>query len=144
MKKALIIVAVLIGFGISSQAQSALGLRLGGYGGLTFRTTSGFLSHLEIMAALPFNDDGIYGTVLFEQQQQLGATVGLSWYYGLGGHFGTYFEEIAIGADFILGLDYIIPSSPINLSLDWKPAVDIIGGDNFRSRDGAISIRYMF
>ncbi len=76
----------------------------------------------------------------------------LDWYYGVGGHVGFYsgrfgpFDEqhTAIGIDGIIGIEYNIEEIPINISLDYKPAINF--GTYFYARgdEAALSVRYIF
>jgi hypothetical protein len=78
----------------------------------------------------------------------------LNWYYGVGGHIGFWdgkyddrFDagnNTVIGIDGILGLEYNFKEIPFNLSLDWKPALNLVGSSGFWGDGGAISIRYIF
>ena len=69
---------------------------------------------------------------------------GLSYFYGLGAHAG--FESNAvpiIGADAIAGIEYAISGSPFMVSLDFKPAFDLISSNiGFHWNQGALTVRY--
>jgi len=41
-------------------------------------------------------------------------------------------------------MDYKFPNAPINLSLDWKPELDLSPAINFVPGAFAVSIRYTF
>jgi hypothetical protein len=41
-------------------------------------------------------------------------------------------------------LEYNFKEIPFNLSLDWKPALNLVGSSGFWGDGGAISIRYIF
>ena len=49
-----------------------------------------------------------------------------------------------IGIDGIIGLEYSFTEIPINVSIDWKPVLNIIGYSGFWGDGGALSVRYMF
>jgi hypothetical protein len=49
-----------------------------------------------------------------------------------------------IGVDGQIGLEYVFEEIPLNLSIDWKPAFNIIGITNFWAGDAALSVRYTF
>jgi len=81
------------------------------------------------------------------------STKGLSWFYGAGAYVG--FESNSdkngegggrtyAGPTGILGVDYKFANSPINLSLDWKPELDIIPAINFVPDAFALSVRFAF
>ncbi len=70
---------------------------------------------------------------------------GLSWYWGLGGAMRMWQEGGIVGsADAILALEYTFKSAPVNLSLDWKPAVEVINGDQFYPAGFGFSVRFVF
>lgn len=69
----------------------------------------------------------------------------LNWYFGIGGaiRFPNH-GDIVISADGILGLEYTFTGAPINLSIDWKPAVEIINGNAGYPSGFGLSVRYTF
>ena len=79
----------------------------------------------------------------------------LNWYYGGGAHIGFWngnnvkwgtagTSYTVIGIDGILGIEYSFSEAPINIGIDWKPAINIIGYTGFWGDGGALSIRYIF
>lgn len=76
----------------------------------------------------------------------------LSWFVGPGAHVGfwksefkkTYNSQVDLGVDGIIGLDYKIKNVPINVSVDWQPAVTLIGSAGFTPAFGGFAIRYTF
>lgn len=79
----------------------------------------------------------------------------LRWYYGGGAHigfwngqyvsWGTYGTSYTlIGIDGILGIEYSFSEAPINIGLDWKPAINLTGHSGVVGDGGALSIRYIF
>ncbi|HUR10131.1 MAG TPA: hypothetical protein VM012_02110 [Flavitalea sp.] len=71
---------------------------------------------------------------------------GLRWFYGAGAYVG--FEnnpsQSYFGPTGILGMDYKFSNVPINLSVDWKPELDIIPDINFVPDAFALSVRFTF
>lgn len=69
---------------------------------------------------------------------------GLSYFYGLGAHAG--FESSAvpiIGVDAIAGIEYAISGTPFMVSLDFKPALDLVSSNiGFQWNQGALTVRY--
>lgn len=51
---------------------------------------------------------------------------GLNYFYGAGAYVGIEGGRAYIGPTGILGLDYKFDGLPLNLSLDWKPELDIV------------------
>ena len=76
----------------------------------------------------------------------------LSWFVGPGAHIGfwknqedkNYNSQADIGIDGIIGLDYKFKGVPINVSLDWQPAITVIGDAGFTPVFGGIALRYTF
>lgn len=98
---------------------------------------------------------GLQLTGLYEIHGRAFNTDRLNWYIGFGGHLGFWNGDYAnwgepgdsytvVGVDGILGLEYNFTEVPINLSIDWKPAFNIIGYTGFWADGGAFSIRYIF
>lgn len=69
---------------------------------------------------------------------------GLNWFYGGGAYVGFGGGDTYLGPTGILGLDYKFPKVPLNLSLDWKPELDIIPSINFVPDAFALSARFAF
>ncbi len=67
---------------------------------------------------------------------------GLSWMYGAGAYVGFQDKNTYLGPTGILGLDYKFHEVPINLSLDWKPELDILPVINFIPDAFALSVRF--
>jgi hypothetical protein len=89
-------------------------------------------AHVVVVAMAEFSND-------FADQQ------GLKWYYGLGGSIRFPRQgNIVVAADGILGLEYTFPGAPINLSLDWKPAVEFINGNEFYPSGFGFAVRFVF
>ncbi len=97
--------------------------------------------------------DGFSASVLKEIYTPIEGAENLSWYIGYGGHMGVWSEEwkktnpnssnsnIAVGFDGIIGFDYKIKNSPLNISVDWQPAFSII--QSYFKNQGGISVRYI-
>lgn len=66
----------------------------------------------------------------------------LTWMYGAGAFVGFEENETYLGPTGILGLDYKFENVPINLSLDWKPELNIIPDINFVPDAFALSVRF--
>jgi hypothetical protein len=81
---------------------------------------------------------------LYERHQLIGATPALTWFYGGGGYIGFEDGKTWVGPTGILGLDYKFQNAPLNLSLDWKPELDIIPKINFVPDAFALTARFTF
>ncbi|OQP60478.1 hypothetical protein A3860_33370 [Niastella vici] len=69
-------------------------------------------------------------------------TPGLSWFYGGGVYVGFQDGDTYFGPTGIAGLDYKFTNAPVNLSLDWKPELDILPKINFVADAFALTIRF--
>lgn len=79
---------------------------------------------------------------LLEIHQPFASAPGLRWFYGAGAYVGWQDSETYLGPTGILGLDYKFTNAPINLSLDWKPELDIIPDINFVPDAFALTVRF--
>jgi hypothetical protein len=80
---------------------------------------------------------------LYEVHKPTTAT-GLTWFFGGGAYIGFEDSNTYLGPTGIIGLDYKFTNVPLNLSLDWKPELDIIPDINFVPDAFAISARFTF
>lgn len=158
MKKTALILGFAALLSLSAAAQQydkAIGIRGGLFNGVTYKQAISSNTYLEGIASFRWN--GFMVTGLYEITQPIDSNApGLDWYYGFGAHVGFYdanedgpwdegdFDGPMIGADGILGMEYTFGEVPVNLSLDWKPAINLFGYDGFWSDNVALSIRYTF
>ncbi|WP_428328745.1 hypothetical protein [Mucilaginibacter sp.] len=164
MKKLIIYSFVLASFLLISKRssaqsyQTAVGLKFGGYeNGISakFFTTS----DVAIEGILGFRSHGAVLTGLYEIHQEAFGVKELKFYYGAGAHIGSEGSgvykrfngddyvynnsHILLGADGVLGLEYLIPQSPIAVSLDLNPRVELATGPFFDIAPG-LGIKYAF
>ena len=157
MKKIILTIAIIIAsiFSINAQNyETGIGFRGGLSNGVTIKHFVTSYTALEGIIAARWG--GVLITGLYEFNNEF-YTEGLDWYYGIGGHVGIWdtprnanwwvVGEVSspiIGIDAIIGIEYTFPEFPISLSLDWKPAVNLIGYTGAWADSGAFSIRYVF
>lgn len=132
--------------------QTAVGLRAGPEVGITAKHYITSISAIE--GIVHFRYEGINFAAIYEiNNDNAFAIERLNWYYGAGGHIGFYDNDpwednssstVVIGADGIIGIEYNISEAPLNVSLDWKPVINLIGHQGFVGDNGALSIRYYF
>jgi outer membrane protein W len=82
------------------------------------------------------------------------APAGLRYFYGAGGYIAfiktvnTATQKTStdpnIGAQGIIGLDYKFNNIPLNISLDWKPELNIVTDINFEPAAIGFSARFTF
>lgn len=154
MKKILFIIILIAGFQhVDAQPyRSSVGLRAGVSPGVTFK---GFMSGNEALEGiLSTRFDGVNITVLYEWHAPLGEVPNFFWYFGGGGHIGSWKSDryvkdplvdsyFVLGVDGILGMEYTFEEIPLNLSLDWKPAFNLIEYSYFVYDELALSARYI-
>jgi len=159
------ILAALLFISVQSNAQSttqdytfSAGLKFGGYengiSGKYFMDNS-----TAIEGVFGFRNNGVVITGLYELNQEAFNVPALKFYYGFGAHIGaigngTYTRytggkevystnQILLGADGVIGLEYIIPNSPIAVSLDLNPRIEIATGPFFDIAPG-LGVKYFF
>ena len=156
MKKLLITSFILFAIATFSNAQdynTGIGIRGGLSNGLTIKH---FLNQKSAVEGIIISRwQGFAVTGLYELHATAFDTKGLNWYYGGGGHIGFWNGDnvswasdsksyTVIGIDGILGLEYNFSEIPINISLDWKPAFNLVGYSGFWGDGGGLSVRYIF
>jgi len=167
MKHKILLLGVLIAlFSLTSVAQpynNAIGIRLGNYesfAGITFKHFVKSTGVLEFIGYAPYH--GLHLIGLYKFQQEIKGVDNLYWFIGGGIHAGFYDGEYyhkkhddwddwedgrftVVGVDFIIGVEYKLPSAPFAFAVDWKPAWGLNGynhehwGDN-----GSVSARFTF
>jgi hypothetical protein len=81
--------------------------------------------------------------VLAEVHQPLSSEEGLRWMFGLGGYVG-FEDDTNLGVQGLLGLDYKFMNIPLNLSVDWKPEMNLISEFTFQPAAVGLSVRFTF
>lgn len=160
MKKLLagLLLFTAIGFANQSNAQdykTALGVRLSSSAAMVNNSISikHFVSHdMAVEGLFSFGDPLAFG-VLLEKHKPLSAE-GLNWYYGAGGYLGfikTYNPNklrnetnTNFGAQGVIGIDYKFTNIPLNLSIDWKPELNIVSDINFEPAAVGFTARFTF
>lgn len=128
-----------------SNYRNAVGIRLGPSvpavkSGITFKHFMGNNKALE--GILSFGD-GVTLCALYEIHKPIAAE-NLQWFYGFGAYAGVANKVTNVGAAGIVGLDYHFGNIPLNLSLDWKPELNIISKVGFEGSAVGLSVRYAF
>ena len=145
---------LILGFSHSVNAQSydaAVGLRLGTDFGATVQLRLPVVHKnfvLEGIIQQSLTKDQGYLTVLGKQHQNV-LTRRLNLFYGAGAHVGWSDEprnegepaRNPFGIDGIVGAE--ITFAKVNISYDFKPAINIRGGDGILDMHTGISVRYV-
>ena len=124
--------------------KTALGIRLSSNDAIVNNSITlkyFFSSSVAVEGLLSFGDPVALG-FLIEKHKPAGLG-GLAWFYGAGAYIG-FASEKNIGAQGVLGLDYKFPAIPLNLSVDWKPELNIVKETVFEPSAVGASIRFTF
>ncbi len=145
MKKVIaFFVAVLTFAAVASAQPRALGVRAGWGGELSFQTGGG-AGFLEMDLGFLGNSHGFYLTGIYDFI--LGSAGICNFYVGPGVQLGFYNhgEDSGFNAGVAgqLGVEFEIPSVPLNISLDWRPVYYFQYG-GFGWEGIALGIRYRF
>jgi len=150
MKKLFLLPLVAVLFSLTTKAQdapsykNAIGVRLGSTvpaikSGITYKH---FIGNNALEGILSFGD-GVAICGLYEIHKPL-ATENLQWLIGFGGYVGFNNSGSNVGAAGIVGLDYKFSQIPLNITLDWKPELNIISKVGFRGEGVGFSARFTF
>lgn len=137
----------------AQEYNTGVGLRAGLSQGLTIKHFVSEKAAFEGLLSTRWRGFDITG--LYEIHNRAFDVDRLNWYYGFGAHVGfwdgsntswgnTGTTYTVIGIDGILGIEYNFSEAPINIGLDWKPAINLTGYTGFWGDGGALSIRYIF
>ena len=149
MKKTLFLVSLLTVCSISSKAQeykTAIGIRIGPNSaaiapGFTVKHFMKEKNALEVLVGFG-NGLGVCG--LYEWYQPVAAIEHLQWFAGAGAYAAYRSKTAFIGASGIVGVDYKFPDIPLNISIDWKPELNIIETVGFEASGVGFSARFTF
>ena len=160
MNKIVAALALFITIGTMSQVsaqdyKTALGIRLSSSQAMVNNAISvkHFLNDkVAVEGLLSFGDPLAIGALL-QIHQPMGNS-GIKWYYGGGAYLGfvkTTNTETGnsstdpnFGAQGVLGLDYKFANIPLNLSLDWKPELNLVTDINFEPAAVGFTARFTF
>ena len=160
MKKlvSVLVVLLMVGAAGSVSAQdykTALGVRLSSSPAIVNNSIS--IKHFvtekaAIEGLFSFGDPLAIGALL-EIHEPLG-TPGLQWYYGGGAYLGFVKSynvntdknetNTNFGAQGVLELDYKFTNVPVNLSIDWKPELNLVTDINFEPAAVGLTARFTF
>jgi len=156
MKKLFLVATFIItvAFVHAQDYSNAIGFRGGLSNGITGKHFLGNNSAVEGILATRWN--GLNVTALYELHKfNMFDTERLNLYYGAGAHIGFWngaevkwvddsATYVVLGIDGIVGLEYNFTEVPLNVSIDYKPAFNLIGVTGFWGDEFALSLRYIF
>lgn len=147
-----------IAFTTTSSAQAykkAIGVRLSSAQAIVNNSISFkyFLDQGTAIEALFSFGDPLSIGALYEVHKPF-STEGLQWFYGGGGYLGfvktfkpeknRYETDVNLGAQGVLGLDYKFSNLPLNLSIDWKPELNLVSDINVEPGAIGFTTRFTF
>lgn len=153
MALGLAIIAAQSSYGQRGMLENAIGARFSFGAGVTFQRFMSDRDVIELMAMQ--RRGGISLTGLYEMHMQAFNVRGFKWYLGAGGHVNSYNNQVrgyeylrqtttVAGVDGIIGMEYFFRSVPIQVSVDWKPLINLYNGRNKELDTGGFSVRYRF
>lgn len=141
------LLVIFISFNASAQEYTtAVGIRLGpntaaispGF------TIKHFLNESSAVEGIVGVSNGLGLCALYEWHHPIESVEHLQWFVGAGGYAAFRSSESFIGAAGIVGLDYMFENIPLNITLDWKPELNIITKVGFEASTVGISARFVF
>lgn len=122
--------------------ESTLGVRVGGSAGVTYKKFSSGNFAFEGIVAKDFDrhQDGVFVAGLFQNNAPL---AGKRFSAIVGGGPAYHFARKSFGAAGILGFDWRVFNSPINLQVDWMPTLYFSGENKYTFINTAFSLRYI-
>jgi hypothetical protein len=135
--------------------QTALGVRLSSSSAMVNNSISikHFISEKSAIEGLLSFGDPLAIGALYELHKPLAAS-GLTYFYGAGGYIAFLKKVNAttlktttdpnFGAQGVLGLDYKFNNIPLNISIDWKPELNIVSDINFEPAAIGFTARFCF
>ncbi|MCC6251959.1 MAG: hypothetical protein IT238_05805 [Bacteroidia bacterium] len=131
---------------------TAIGLNAAYNYGITLKH---YLNHKNMIEGIVNFNYGAGTTLLYEFNNRHPFNVDeLDWYYGIGGHvkalngrrsnvfYNDRLKHLYVGLDAVLGLEYTLKETPLNLGINVKPELNFITNNMFWI-DGGITIRYV-
>lgn len=103
-----------------------------------------FLANNNAIEGILSFGDGTAICVLYEIHKPINSVENLQWLIGAGGYIGFSNSNNNLGAAGIIGLDYKFANIPLNLSLDWKPELNIVSKVGFEASGVGFSARFTF
>ncbi len=153
--KSLLFTLAFLSMGMTSFSQdyiNAVGARFGSSQGISGKHFISTTDAVEGILATRWGGFNLTG--LWERHTLAFDVDALYFYYGAGAHVGfwdntsPWFDSgtstAVIGIDGIVGLEYNFSEIPFNISLDYKPAFNLIGYTGFWGDSFGLSFRFVF
>ena len=149
MKKSILFACILTMLSVSLKAQeykTAVGIRLGPTSpaiapGFTIKH---FLNEKNAVEGLMSVGNGFGLCGLYEWHHPIPSVEHLQWFVGAGGYLAFRDSDTFVGAAGIVGLDYKFAEIPLNISLDWKPELNLVSEVGYEGAGVGVSARFTF
>ncbi|MEO6722109.1 MAG: hypothetical protein ABIN67_17215 [Ferruginibacter sp.] len=149
MKRSILFAGILTMLSISSKAQeykTAVGIRLGPTSpaiapGFTIKH---FLNENHAVEGLMSVGNGFGLCGLYEWHHPIASVEHLQWFAGAGAYLAFRSSETFVGAAGIVGLDYKFAEIPLNISVDWKPELNLVSEVGYEGAGVGVSARFTF
>lgn len=122
--------------------ESALGLRLGGAAGITYKKFFNKSFAFESVLANNFESD-YSGLQLSATLQKHVPLAGYKFSALIGAGAAYHFKRESMGIMPVIGFDWRVLKSPVNLQVDWSPAIYFSADDKVSLINTAFSVRYV-
>lgn len=150
MKKLFTVLVVCFVIATTASAQKALGLRLGAGSAsgveVSYQMDLGTANRLELDLGLESGGTNHSGMTLIGDYQWLwdlsDLGEGFKWYAGAGAGLHI-FDNIGIGINGQIGIEYTLQEIPLQFSLDTRPGFYFGNGNGFAA-GAALGVRYKF
>ena len=143
MKKFLMMAALLVAtLSVSAQDYDwALGVRGGLFNGLTAKKN---FESTAIEAGVALYSNSFSVDAVYEWQEPV-IGEGFHLYYGAGAYTNIANKYFGLGAEAVVGLEYRIPINfPLAVSVDYRPAINVLGGFGFNFVNFGVGLKYCF
>ncbi|WP_430817585.1 hypothetical protein [Carboxylicivirga sp. RSCT41] len=143
MKRVILISAVLISLGLSSNAQE-LGVRFGDVSGGNVAIDGIFSTgqFSRIHGDVSFGN-GVGIDLLWDFLYKPLGNEAFSWYVGVG-PYTRIDDPFKLGVVGEIGLEYLFSGVPLALGIDYRPAFEIIDNTDFHAGGFGLNVRWRF
>ncbi|MDX1905955.1 MAG: hypothetical protein SF053_02910 [Bacteroidia bacterium] len=133
---------------VAQEYEGSVGVRIGSAQGISYKTCN--RDGLGLEGVIAYRNEGIQAMAWILQSREIGRTD--TWLYaGVGAHGGVrgfMTPDQAVrpvyGADVVVGIEYVFPHTPMALSMDLKPLVELAGGKPvFSGNNGGVTLRFL-
>ena len=146
MKRTGIICSLLIVLLIATSAKAqdykgAIGVRFSSKAALVSNSVSlkyFFNEKTAVEGLITFSDPFALGILAEQHKPFVG---GLKYFYG-GGVYAGFSGDRRVGLQGVIGLDYKVPTIPINFSIDWKPELTVATEFSFEPQALGVTARF--